>query len=376
MSNKTYRIAIVGASSLLGKELSDALSESPLGASSFTLLDEEQLAGNVAAAGDEISFIQKIDATSFEGKDLVFFAGEAAVTLKHWRSALKAEASIVDLTGAVERQPGVLVRAPWVASAAPPASGLSAVQNGSAAHGAGGASHGVGASRGGGGKAPDIATPAVVTAHPAAVLLALLAARLGERHTVRTLMATVLLPASEFGRAAMDELHQQTVSLLSFQSLPREQYDAQVAFNLVRSWGESAKVPLKVEEIEARIQANYAAIAAAGSPEVVLQVVHAPVFHGYGASLLVELETAATQQEVASALLGKHVEVMAGAEAPNNVDAAGQDELVVSVQAVKPEGAGRQFRLWVATDNLRLAASNAVACGVELLQLRPSGEVQ
>ncbi len=76
MSNKTYRIAIVGASSLLGKELSDALSESPLGASSFTLLDEEQLAGNMAAAGDEISFIQKIDATSFEGKDLVFFAGE------------------------------------------------------------------------------------------------------------------------------------------------------------------------------------------------------------------------------------------------------------------------------------------------------------
>ncbi len=363
MSNKTYRIAIVGASSLLGKELSDALSESPLGASSFTLLDEEQLVGNVAAAGDEISFIQKIDATSFEGKDLVFFAGEAAVTLKHWRSALKAEASIVDLTGAVERQPGVLVRAPWVAGVALPASGLSAVQNGSV-------------SRGGGGKAPDIATPAVVTAHPAAVLLALLAARLGERHTVRTLMATVLLPASEFGRAAMDELHQQTVSLLSFQSLPREQYDTQVAFNLVRSWGESAKVPLKVEEIEARIQANYAAIAAAGSPEVVLQVVHAPVFHGYGASLLVELETAATQQEVASALLGKHVEVMVGAEAPNNVDAAGQDDLMVSVQAVKPEGAGRQFKLWVATDNLRLAASNAVACGVELLQLRPSGEVQ
>jgi aspartate-semialdehyde dehydrogenase len=350
MSNKTYRIAIVGASSLLGKELSDALSESPLGASSFTLLDEEQLAGNVAAAGDEISFIQKIDATSFEGKDLVFFAGEAAVTLKHWRSALKAEASIVDLTGAVERQPGVLVRAPWVAGAS--------------------------ASHGGGGKAPDIATPAVVTAHPAAVLLALLAARLGEKFPLRTLMATVLLPASEFGRATMDELHQQTVSLLSFQSLPREQYDAQVAFNLVRSWGESAKVPLKVEEIEARVEAHYRAIAAAGAPELALQVVQAPVFHGYGASLLVELETAATQPEVASALVGKHVEVMAGAEAPNNVDAAGQDDLVVSVQAVKPEGAGRQFKLWVATDNLRLAAANAVACAVELLQLRPSGEVQ
>jgi aspartate-semialdehyde dehydrogenase len=216
----------------------------------------------------------------------------------------------------------------------------------------------------------------VVTAHPAAVLLALVAARLGERFPLRTLMATVLLPASEFGRATMDELHQQTVSLLSFQSLPREQYDAQVAFNLVRSWGESAKVPLKVEEIEARVEAHYRAIAAAGAPELALQVVQAPVFHGYGASLLVELETAATQAEVASALVGKHVEVVAGAEAPNNVDAAGQDDLVVSVQAVKPEVAGKRFKLWVATDNLRLAAANAVACAVELLQLRPSGEVQ
>jgi aspartate-semialdehyde dehydrogenase len=174
----------------------------------------------------------------------------------------------------------------------------------------------------------------------------------------------------------MDELHQQTVSLLSFQSLPRERYDTQVAFNLVRSWGEAAKVPLKVEEIEDRIVAHYSAIAAAGAPELVLQVVHAPVFHGYGVSVLVELETAATEAEVESAVVGKHVEVRAGAEAPNNIDVAGQDELLVSVQAAKRDGAGRQFKLWVAGDNLRLAAANAVACAVELLQLRPSGEVQ
>ena len=92
MSNKIYRIAIVGASSLVGKELSDVLSESALGASSFTLLDEEQMAGSVAAAGDEISFIQKIDSSSFEGKDLVFFAGDAEVAAKYWKSAVSASA--------------------------------------------------------------------------------------------------------------------------------------------------------------------------------------------------------------------------------------------------------------------------------------------
>jgi aspartate-semialdehyde dehydrogenase len=336
-----YRIAIVGASSLVGKELSDVLSESALGASSFTLLDEEQMAGSVAAAGDEISFIQKIDASSFEGKDLVFFAGDAEVAAKYWKSAVSASASIVDLTGALEGKPGVLVRAPWIAS---------------------GEERGDGAE----GRATlNIATPAVVAAHPAAVMLALIARRLGARFGVRSLAATLLLPASEYGRAAMDELHQQTVSLLSFQSLPREQYDVQVAFNLVRGFGEAAKLTL-LEAAERRIQAHYDAVSGEEAAALALQVVHAPVFHGYGASLLVELKAGATAGEVAETLGGKHVSVAAGgSDSPNNVDAVGQEG-----------GEATRFKLWVAADNLRLAAAHAVACAVELLQLRPSGEVQ
>ena len=46
------------------------------------------------------------------------------------------------------------------------------------------------------------------------------------------LAATVLEPASEQGKAGLDELHQQTVGLLSFQSVPKDVYDTQVAFNL------------------------------------------------------------------------------------------------------------------------------------------------
>ena len=67
----------------------------------------------------------------------------------------------------------------------------------------------------------DLFTPAVVPAHPAAVALALLLDRLQQAAPVSSAAATVMVPASEFGRAAMDELHQQTVNLLSFQGLPR-----------------------------------------------------------------------------------------------------------------------------------------------------------
>ena len=117
MTNRVYRIGIVGASSLAGKELSDELAASSLAASDFVLLDVEDAAGQVTAAADEVSFIQRLETSSFERMDFVFFAGGAEMTKKHWQDARRAGASIVDLTYALEGEKDVLVRAPWVAEA-------------------------------------------------------------------------------------------------------------------------------------------------------------------------------------------------------------------------------------------------------------------
>ena len=48
MAEGMYRIAIVGASSLAGKELADELSESLLAASDVTLLDDEEVTAEAA----------------------------------------------------------------------------------------------------------------------------------------------------------------------------------------------------------------------------------------------------------------------------------------------------------------------------------------
>ena len=69
----------------------------------------------------------------------------------------------------------------------------------------------------------------------------------------------------------MDELHQQTVNLLSFQSLPREQYDAQVAFNLLPELGEAAKV--KLGAAEQRIRRHYTGLSDGQLPALALQMV-------------------------------------------------------------------------------------------------------
>jgi aspartate-semialdehyde dehydrogenase len=348
MTNKVYRIGIVGASSLAGKELSDELATSLLAASDFVLLDVEDAAGQLTATADEVSFIQPVEASSFEQMDFVFFAGEAEVTKKHWQSARQAGASIVDLTYALEREQGVLVRAPWVSEVLGEKTPRTL---------------------------PDLNTPAVVSGHPVAVMLALVTAKLQAKLPLKSVAATVMEPASEYGRAAMDELHQQTVNLLSFQTLPREQYDAQVSFNLLPELGEAAKVQLGTTE--QRIRRHYTGLGEERLPRFALQMVQAPVFHGYVLSMLVEFGQAATVDEIESILAGDHFDVVSReSDPPSNLSAAGQEDIMVRVRRADEGERVNRFWLWLAADNLKLAALNAIACATELRRLRPLGKVQ
>jgi aspartate-semialdehyde dehydrogenase len=217
----------------------------------------------------------------------------------------------------------------------------------------------------------DLATTVVVPAHAAAVMLALVATRLKQRFGVAKLVATVMEPASEQGKAGLDELHKQTVGLLSFQAVPKDVYDTQIAFNLTPGFGPDAKVSLAA--VAQKIGKDFAVIAA-GS-ELALQVVQAPVFNGYTASAFVELPGTATEQDVREALHGGVVEALAVDDpGPSNLAASAQTQVLVAAR--KDAVAGGGFWLWLAADNLLFAAQNAVACAMELAKLRPAGKVQ
>jgi len=340
-----YKIAIAGASTLLGRELKDAISESPLAAATFVLLDEEVAQGQLDQVGDEVTFIQTIGPGAFEKVDFTFLCSTEALTRKHWSQALRSGSTVLDLSGALDQEAGVLVRAPWLGSEA---------------------------------AAADLFTPAVVPAHPAAVTLGLLLERVQLAAPVRFAAATVLVPASEFGRGAMDELHQQTVNLLSFQGLPRAVFDAQSAYNLLGSLGESASVTLT--NVEARIRRHYESLSAGRWPKLALQLVQAPVFHGLTFSILAELERPVEITAVEEALNGEHVDlVLEDTDSPSNLSATGQNDVLVRI---RPEKTGRnpnetsRVWLWAASDNLRLNAQNAVECALDLRRLRPQGTVQ
>jgi aspartate-semialdehyde dehydrogenase len=354
MAGGIYKIGIVGAGTLLGKELSETMADSALGASEIVLLDEGEALGELTTAGDEVTFIQRLDQNAFERMDFVFFAGAPELTLLHWRKAVAAGALVIDLTGALDVEVGVPVMAPVVMQAS------SAPQLDADFQKLGFNLH----------------TNAVVPAHPAATMLALLFAKL-DALPLSNVAVTLLEPASQYGREAMDELHQQTVNLLSFQSLPREQYDAQIAFNVLAVAGEAASVAIKASE--KRIRAHYARLNETSLdpgklPQLALQLSHAPAFHGFVASILLGFSEPVGEAEIAAALASDRIEVVdEDADAPSNLSAAGQEGLLVRIH---PEQDLTRCWLWVAADNLKLAALNAIACALEMRRLRPSRQVQ
>ena len=185
--------------------------------------------------------------------------------------------------------------------------------------------------------------------------------------------ATVFEPVSEQGKRGMDELHQQTVNLLSFTTLPKEVFDEQVAFNMLGRFGEGSSISLK--NIEARIAAHFEAIVGKSVPVPSLMLVQAPTFHAHTFSVYIQFDGEIKASALATALAGEHVTIVDPAEdGPSNVNAAGQGNVLVSVRRDARNANG--FWIWAAADNLKIAAISAVECAATLSTMRPLGKVQ
>src|SRR5207245_9466382 len=172
---------------------------------------------------------------------------DSECTRKNWKRVEKSGSAIVDLSGTLEDEPGAVIRAPWVER-----------QLGQTF-------------------TPELQPGPAVVAHPIAVALALLLVRIQAVSPVRRQVTTVFEPASEHGQKGMDELHEQTVNLLSFQQLPKNIFDVQVAFNMVARYGEQSVPPLGT--VENRVLNHYRRIAGTEAPAPSLLMIQAPIFH-------------------------------------------------------------------------------------------------
>lgn len=319
------------------------LNERNFPAADIRLLDDDESMGQLEAMGDEISFIQRVRAEQFENVDFAFFASDEDTTRRNWKDARDAGSAIIDLSAALENEHGASVRSVWIER-----------ERGQL-------------------PAPELQPGPCITAHPVAVTLALLLLRAKKAGAIRRAVATIFEPASEHGQRGMDELHQQTVNLLSFQPLPKDVFDAQVAFNMVARYGQKSQPTL--DSVEGRILRHYQKITGADAPQPSLLLLQAPIFHSHALAVFLEFASAVDVPALSQALTGDHVAIPdADEDAPSNVSSAGQADiqLALKLDPAQPNGVW----LWAAADNLRISALTAVECAESMTATRPTGKIQ
>ena len=327
-------IAIVGGETLVGREVRDVLSTTAVPARVRMIGAGVDPEIKLTEQDGEPVVVSALDEENLLGADVVMLAGTPASSLKA-HSMLRKRTSgseVIDLGGVLEDRPEARLRAPMLEPA-----GFAADP---------GAIH--------------------VIAHPAAVAFTLMLRRVNARKSV----ALILAPVSEHGQRGVEELQQQVIRMLSFMPVGTDMFDAQIAFNLLASYG--AESPLKLETAAERIDAHLAAFCPDGGAcrKPSFRLVQAPLFHGYGFSIWFELEKRQDPVAFAAALRSPGIEVRAADEQPpDNVGVAGQSGIIAG--AIEndrncPEG----MWVWAVADNLRLTAENAVAVARQLLEAR------
>lgn len=305
----TKSVVIVGAETLLGREVREVLEASHLNISLRLLNTEAETEGTVVTReDDDLVTMERLSPAALKNADAVILATAA---LRAAPMAKKAQ--LIDLTSQLE----ATVVAPMV--------------NG-----------------------PQPVKGPIAIAHPASIAAGLLLKRL-PANPVRSVIE-VFVPASEHGKEGIGELQQQTINLLSFKPLPQAVFDAQASLNLLSKYGDDAPGSLaKIEDLVARGLLHL--VGAARMPS--LRLLHAPVFHGVMLSAWVEFPAPVSRAELEKHLANELVDVRgADVEAPTNVGVAGQTGIQVAI--TEDRQTPNAYWFWAGADNLRLVADNTM----------------
>jgi len=161
--------------------------------------------------------------------------------------------------------------------------------------------------------------------------------------------ATVFRPASDLGERGVEELHQQTVSLFSFAQVPRAVLGRQSAFNLY---------PVSLRggadlSLEERARTDVLRVLGEREFPLGVRVLQAPIFHGHGYSIHVELEGAKEPSEIARALESGGVAKVSRAEDGRSpAELASEAGLwIADVSPAPPRGGA--FWIWAVCDAIR-----------------------
>lgn len=314
MSARANRVAIVGATSVLGGDLKDRLTSAGYAGDAVELLDLEEHVGLLTEYGDEARVILAAAEASLAGFEVVCFCGDRQ-TVERFAAPAAAIGTAIDCTGCLAaEQPVALVDM----EGSPGATGLLSI--------------------------------------PLAASLML--AQLDGVIDLVSCTCTVMLPASELADAGTDEMAQQASALLHLGEAPDEVFGRRLAFD---AWPD-ATLP---DGATGRIRDELERL---GIQAPALHAVRASIFHGVAASIYVPNQDA----KALAVALAPIAEIGAETDDKSPVDSpvrvAGRDGLHVGELRDDPRGGAW---MWLLQDNHRAITSTALKA-IDVRLGRPS----
>ena len=313
------RVAVVGAATVEGGKLREALARRGVPGGRVHLYGTERGEAVLGEYGGEARLIQEPDLDEIAGQDVVFLCEFSAVADRLVKLPGR-KATVIDLTG--RSLAGALARLVHRITAP-----------------------GTAEERGG-----LLATP-----HPIAAVLAEVLHPVHRSIGISEVVAVVLRPASDFGEPGIEELREQTARLLRFEKAPREIFGRQLAFNLIPQ-----RLLAGAEEgLERRIAREVAELLGWAEDRLAIRLVAAPVFMGHALSLRLKLARDAGLEALSEAIGAAGKANRPGRE-PAETPLAAPEERRTDVSEVVEDGIGG-FWVWaIAGDVGAEAAEQAV----------------
>ena len=197
----------------------------------------------------------------------------------------------------------------------------------------------------------------IIAPHPVAIPISLILHQVKMLSRIDMCAATVVQPASEFEQAGVEELAQQTLSVLSVQAVPKEVFDRQLAFNLYPALEHNEEFIVRQIQTLTDLHA-----------QIALLITQGTIFHSHTFSLFLKMRDDVSVDQISSRLRENSAIVMPEQdETFGTIDAAGKDEVLISEVRRDPTIRGGVW-IWAVCDNLRRSSAlNAVLIAEKVL---------
>jgi aspartate-semialdehyde dehydrogenase len=326
---KTYKVAVVGATGAVGEVMLSVLAERRFPISELVALASERSAGAKVKFGNREIVVQELATFDPTGVDIALFSAGGSISKEYAPKFAAAGAVVIDNSSMFRRDEDV----PLVVAEVNPEA----------------AKH----------------RPRGIIANPncSTMQLVVALAPIHKKVGIERLNIATYQSVSGTGRRALEELGRQTAGLLNFQPVEPEVYPVQIAFNVIPHGGDFTDNGYTTEEMKLVWETRK--ILGDDSIRISATVVRVPVFYGHAEVVNIETREKLSARDARSLLenaegvevVDEHVD---GGYPTPVTHASGSDPVYVG--RIRDDlSHPRGLNLWIVSDNIRKgAALNAV----------------